>query len=249
MKRLLTLALSVAALTTGGPVTAQQSDESNVRYVINRYLQAMGGSAALERIKSVRLSGTITYPNGQAHNITVLKKKPNKVRVTVDTGVMRFVQAYDGEVAWQSRESGRNQQVDRMRGEAEQSFIREAPLENVLINNSGRNATVTLGPKIDLVGVPCHQIIATYPDGSYAIHIVEANDFIERRILQYNPEGELMNEMIPGDFEKVQGVVFATKIVRMRGEDIISTLKLDEIDVNIGILDSAFRPLGELPAE
>ena len=248
MKRILPLVLCSLCILQGGPLQAQ-SNEADIRYVVARYLDAMGGAAALERIKSARLAGTISFPDGSSHRITVLKKKPNKVRVTVDTGVLRYIQAYDGKVAWISRERGRQQTIERMVGSSAAQFIREAPLENVLINDAGRGAVITLGEMTELVGQPCHQIIATFPDGSRSVHVIEATEFIERRILQYNPDGELTNEMVPGDFEKVDGVVFAKQITRMRQEEVISVLQIDTVELNIGILDAAFTPLGELPEE
>lgn len=229
------------------PTLSGQADEQSVEYILERYIDGMGGRAALERIKSVRLSGIVEYPDGSRHSITVLKKKPDRVRVVLDTGTLRFIQAYNGQVPWFARESGRYSFHDRMRGELADSFIREAPLENVLINPAGIDVDLELGPDVSVAGMPCFQIIAHLPGGAKVVHHIEKDSFLERRILEYDKEGELISELVPGKFQKIDGVAFAMKIVRLRDGETISTLTLDEVETNVGILDSAFDPPVDLP--
>jgi outer membrane lipoprotein-sorting protein len=208
--------------------------------VIRRYTDAMGGRGSLERLLSVRLSGSIRYPSGIRHKITVLKKKPDLARVVLDTGTVRFVQAYNGKFAWFSREAGKNVTYDRMRGQMAEEFIREAPLESVLVSST--KAVHRLGPDVKVAMIMCYQVISEFPDGSKIVHYIDKEEFLERRILQYDSAGVLLSELIPGKFESVDGVVFSMQIVRMQDGQVVSTLALDEVQTNVGILDSAFYP-------
>ncbi|NDV63498.1 outer membrane lipoprotein-sorting protein [Puniceicoccales bacterium CK1056] len=226
-----------------------QSNEEDVIYVLERYIESMGGRAALEEIRSVRLSGEIIYSNGVSDAITVLKKKPNLVRVILDKGQVRFVQAYDGKVAWYARESGRNSFHDRMRGQFMKNFIRQAPLENVLVNYTETDAEIELGEDVEIAGFPCYKVIARFPDGSSMVHHIEKKTFLERRILEYDQEGTLLSELIPASFESIEGVTFARKISRISEGKTLSTLTLDEIQVNAGILNTVFSPPVELPPQ
>ena len=226
-----------------------QSQDKEVIYVLERYIETMGGRGSLENIRSVRLSGKITYASGLTDAITVLKKKPNLVRVVLDKGPLRFVQAYDGKVAWYARESGPYAFHDRMRGSMEESFIRDAPLENVLVNYTETDADIRLGEDVSIVGVPCYQIIAEYPEGGKMVHHIEKSTFLERRILEYDKDGELVSEVIPGSFETIDGVTFARKITHMSEGKPVSTLYLDEIQTNAGILNTVFSPPVELPPQ
>jgi hypothetical protein len=232
------------------PLTVHgQANEEDITYVLERYIETMGGRAALEKIRSVRLSGKVTYTNGSSDAITVLKKKPDLVRVVLDKGQLRFVQAYDGKVAWYSRESGRYSFYDRMRGEMAENFIREAPLENVLVNYTETDADIELGEDVEIAGVPCYKVIARFPNGSQMVHHIEKTTYLERRILEYDKDGELISELIPGSFEIIEGVSFARKISRISEGKTISTLFLDDIKTNVGILNTAFSPPEELPPQ
>jgi outer membrane lipoprotein-sorting protein len=244
----LTAAISLLAIGAVSPVHAQSGDE-DVHYVIERYIDGMGGRAALERIRSVRLGGTVRYPDGTAHAITVLKKKPNKVRVILDTGILRFTQAYDGETAWFARESGKYSFHDRLRGSFAESFIREAPLENILVNPGETEVDISLGPEVSLANSPCFQVIATFPDRSKVIHYIEKESFLERRILEYDAEGTLVSELVPGKFEIIDSVAFALQIIRLKDGETLSTLTIEEVQTNVGILDTAFSPPVELPPQ
>lgn len=245
----LLFALAGMLIVPLGGFSQPLANEDNVQYVLERYIESMGGRASLESIRSVRLSGKIIYPSGLAHNITVLKKKPDMVRVVLDTGTVRFIQAYDGKVAWFSRQAGRNAFYDRMRGQLASNFIREAPLENVLIDPRETGVELSLGEPVDVARQPCYQVIAQFPDGSKVIHYIEMDAYLERRIFEYNEKGELVADLIPSKFETVQGVMFALQIVRMNNGKQVSTLKLDEVEVNVGILDTPFTPPVELPPE
>ncbi len=246
------LLLILAGLLLPGRLPAQAPApprKETIDYVLERYVQMMGGRGALERIRSVRMTGTITYPDGSRASLTVMKKKPNRVRITLESGMMRATQGYDGQVAWVMREVGNMRLVERMSGKTAETFIREAPLENLLVNPRNSGVRIELGPDRTAGRIECYQVIASLPDGSRTIHLIDKESFMERRILEYNSAGELVAELIPSRFETHGGVVFAMQIVRLQDGKTASTLSLDEVRLNFGILDTAFAPPPGLPPE
>ena len=225
----------------------EEEDSVSLRYVLDRYIDQMGGRANLQKIQSVRLRGTISYPDGTSHSVTVLKKKPDLVRITVNTGAWLLVQGYDGEVAWFARQKGRDQIVDRMKGTIKENFIRDAPLESILVNVRNSGAALELGENTIIDETPCYQIIATFPGGARTIHFLEMNEYTEHRIRLYNSEGKLVTDLSPSKFELFEGVLFAMENIRYDGDSVVSKLEISEVDINIGILDTAFSPPAELP--
>ncbi|MEX0321838.1 MAG: hypothetical protein AB3N63_06735 [Puniceicoccaceae bacterium] len=218
-----------------------------LEYVLDRYIENMGGRASIEQIKSIRLSGTITYDDGQRHRITVLKKKPNLARIVLDAGFLRVIQAYNGQNAWFASEAGKNVSYSRMEGKMRDTFIREAPLENVLFHPSNDKVTIELGEDVQVAMQPCYQVIARFADGTKTVFHIDKGEFVERRILEFDTDGKLLNELIPGKFETYDGVVFAMQIVRLENGEMVSTLTFDELETNVGILDTAFNPPVEIP--
>jgi hypothetical protein len=225
------------------PFSAKGQEIETVEYILERFIEAMGGPAAVERVNSVRLRGNLLYPNGSRNAITVLKKKPNKVRVVVNTGSVRFVQGFDGQTPWFSRYAGRQVFHDRMRGDYAQRFIREAPLLSVLVAQGDTGIEVTRGPDIMVVNKACYTLIGTFPDGRRSEFDIDKAELRQLRIREYDEQGNLEVEIVPSNFERHGGIDFAMRIVhRSPDGEVKSTLIIDEVIVNFGVLESAFSP-------
>lgn len=239
--------LAFSCVCNSQPSATRETSDRSVDYVLERYIESMGGRATIAQVRSIRLSGTISYPDGNKHRITVLKKKPNLTRVVLDAGFVRLIQAYDGEVAWIARETASSTSYGRMKGKDKEIFVREAPLENVLFQLSDEDISIELGPDVQVAMRDCYQVIARFEDGTKNIFYIDKQDFVERRIFEYDKDGILLNELIPGKFETFDGVVFAMQIVRLEDGKYVSSLNFDELETNVGILDTAFNPPVELP--
>jgi hypothetical protein len=227
------------------------SDEANIDYVLTRYVDAMGGRAALQKLISMRLTGTITDQRGQKQALVVLKKKPNFVRLTLEAGNIRFVQAYNGKVAWTSRESGDRFQCVAMTGETAGGFIREAPITNALVDRNRPGVKLEMAEEVTIVGIPCYQVIVSHEDGSSMAHYISKESFLEHRIVQRNAEGEIVSELVPSKFELMNGVTFAMRTQRIVDGKPASTIDIEAVDINFGLLNTAFNPpvTLETPAE
>lgn len=218
------------------------SDEANIDYVLTRYVDAMGGRAALQKLISMRLTGTISNPDGELQHLVGLKKKPNLVRLTLDAGNIRFVQAYNGKVAWTSRESGDRFDCVAMEETVAANFIREAPITNALVDRNRPGVELEMGEEITIVGIPCYQIIVTIEDGSSMIYCISKETFLEHRIIQRDAEGNILSESVPSKFELVNGVTFAMRTQRIVKGKPTSTIDIESVDVNLGLLNTAFNP-------
>lgn len=236
-----------ALLCLSQPATVPGEVSPEAELVISRYIEAMGGLAALEEIQSIRLQGTVRYPDGSSHSLTVLKKKPDLVRVTIDTGRIRFIQGYDASVAWIGRETSAGADYSRMPEPTARAFIREAPLANILLDPRRAAARISLGEETTLAGNPAYLLIADLPDGFRFTFTIEKTTYLERRIHEYAPDGTLLAELIPSHFESHAGVLFAMQVVRREQGTLVSTMSIEEVDTNIGLLDTVFSPPVPLP--
>src|SRR2546429_190747 len=84
----------------------------NVDDVLNKYVDALGGAAALRAVTSRVMKGTITVPAGAKGSIAIFAKAPNKLlTVTSITGLGESREGYDGTTAWALDDDGKAREV------------------------------------------------------------------------------------------------------------------------------------------
>lgn len=242
------LLLPLLFIFTFTALHAQRQEDPRLEILLRKYRDSLGGLANLERIRTVRLEGEIELPSGSSQKITVLKKKPNSVRITLQTGGNRFIQAYDGDVAWTMFERSGRTYIRIMEGDEKYEFVRTAPIENAFISPDSTNAVLSLGEDTTLNRLECHQLVATFEDGTQQVIAIDKEEFRDRRISFYDESGELVSEILPSRFENFGGIVFAMQVIRMVDGKAASTMRISQVDLNIGVLDSAFNyPLPNEP--
>ncbi len=214
---------------TKAPEPAQTSTSvPSVATVVTNYVNAIGGAAAWEKLKSQLAKGT--YENDQwgpgSNALEVFKKAPDKWRFTIrgsDGGVMQY--GFNGKVGWNES------------GELEQEQI--AVFGRLLGLRSGVDMPRFL-PKMKLLG--------KVKLGSIEAFVIEA------AIIESNPEklyfdaksGVLIQEDFGGaslhyqDYKEVDGVKVPFTI-RQEGSP-NWTIKFKEIKHNISIEDAKFDP-------
>jgi hypothetical protein len=221
-----------------------RQQDPELERILRSYRDSLGGMVNLNRIRTVRIEGTIELATGATQRITVLKKKPDSVRITVHSGATRFIQAYDGNDAWTMFERGGRSYVRMMEPDERIEFIRTAPIENVFISPRS-DVTLALGVDTTIGGMDCHELIATFPDGSKQTILIDKDEFRDRRILFFDADGNETSRLLPSQFETFNGIVFAMQAVRMQNEQRVSTMIISQVDVNIGVIDTAFNyPIG-----
>lgn len=223
-------------------VSPLMGQDAYLQSILNGYYDSMGGRAALERIRSVRLIGTIEFPDGTSQTISIVKKRPNKVRLSFSSGNQFITQGYNGTDSWVSIDGPYYSGTQAMSAELAKAFIRNAPLESSLFRGPEDGIQHSLGPDVQLNQIECFQIISTFDDGDYQVRYIEKSTFRERRIFEYSADGELQSEIIPSAFERFSGIDFAMKTIRLEDGINVSTIKIDTVVTNPGSLDSAFDP-------
>src|SRR5215468_8293512 len=91
---------------TPRPDAAQQPQLPAADQIIDKYVQAMGGAEALQKVSSRAEKGTISF-GGRQFPVDVLAKAPNKRISTVHTPNGDNITAFDGHAGWLGNPGGR----------------------------------------------------------------------------------------------------------------------------------------------
>lgn len=223
-------------------LVAETRPDLTAQEVIDRYLEAMGGRAALHNVISTRMDCIIEYTDGRRSAVAVLKRKPDFVRIVIEDPRRRTIMAYNGEVAWIGDETRQQSVYREMPPDFAASFVREAPLEDALISSDRSGATIERLNDVNYLNRKFYQLKASFANGESSIFYIHPGIFYVNRIIKLDAEGNVLAEMVPSDFEFFEGVLFAKKLVRIQDGEFHSTLYVRDVDLNIGVLKKAFDP-------
>jgi hypothetical protein len=233
------LAFAVAALlalAVSSPLAAQGSP--TVDQVIDKYVQAVGGKVAMEKLTSRQAVGTIDPGNGMTLNIEIHEKAPNKFLSEVTVPNFGSVkQGFDGSVAW---DSNPQQGVQELSGAMLASRKRNAQFYRWLRLRE-------LFPKLELKGAAkvgdrdAYFVEATPAEGAPEKFYFDTQTglLLRRDTSVDTPDGTITFESYYEDYREVDGVKIAFSLRRV-GPDNVLTLKFTEVKHNVPFDDAQF---------
>ncbi|HKP85490.1 MAG TPA: outer membrane lipoprotein-sorting protein [Blastocatellia bacterium] len=254
MKRLMTITLICFALaissfaqsdqgktTTAKPAAALPS----VDQVLDKYVQAIGGKAAIEKVNTRVAKGTFDMPAmGLSGPIEMYAKAPNKAVLSVNlAGVGSYQRGHDGAIAWElnpalgMREMSGGEMAQEKRGA---EFYRDIKLKQ-------------LYPKMEVKGIEkvgdrdAYVIEATPAEGGPEKMYFDTQTglLVRADIDAITPQGTFPTKVLTEDYREVDGIKVP---FTLRQSNSVSdfTIKFTEIKHNVPIDDAKFnKPSGQ----
>jgi len=94
------------ARLTAQPAAADRTDLPSASEVIEKYIQAVGGAASIQKVSSRAESGTVTFGVGPALPIEILSKSPFQQAMIVHLPAGDSLTVLDGQSGWSRSPSG-----------------------------------------------------------------------------------------------------------------------------------------------
>ncbi|HKQ80366.1 MAG TPA: hypothetical protein VJ810_42120 [Blastocatellia bacterium] len=218
--------------------------EPTVDQILDKYVQAIGGRQAVEKITSRVTKGTFEVSSaGLTGEIEIYAKAPNKtLRIQKLSGVGEILDGYDGKIAWsQNPMMGLREKDGAERAAVVRSSDIHAPLK-----------TRQLYSKLELKGKEkvgnreTYVILATPAEGGPVKMYFDAETgLIARTDADIDtPQGQVHIETTVDDYREVDGVKmpFTLRQDSLMGSAVI---KLTEVKHNVAIDDAKFnKPSG-----
>jgi hypothetical protein len=243
--KIATRRLLVAAMILGCAhvASAQTADE-----VIEKYLAALGGRAALAKLTSRSMVGTmaLSTPGGEVPGtIEILNQQPNKVRTlmkldlsSLGAGQLVVDQRFDGTSGYA---------LDSMRGNRDITGnqlenMKNAVFPNPLMNYKERGTTVELGQKEKVNGRDAYVLIVKPKSGSIARQFLDAESYLPVRLmlkLDLPEVGEVEQTSDFSDYREVDGVKIPFR-VQVTSPIQSFTISVTKVEQNLKIDDTLF---------
>jgi hypothetical protein len=248
MKRTITtiLVILVAALSALAqekkPAEAAKPAEAmpTVDQILNKYVQALGGKAVIEKLTSRVSKGTLDIPAMGANGpFELYEKAPNKTLVVITIPGFGVVQeGYNGTVAWsQEPTSGLREKTGTELADTrlDSEFYKPIKMKQLY-------PKLTLKGKEKVGDKDAYVIEATPAEGSPEKWYFDAQSGLLVRTDQEreSPAGKLPIETYLEDYKDVDGTK-VPMLVRQTNPAISFTIKLEEVKHNVPVDDAKFN--------
>lgn len=238
--------LRLALLSLLALLPALPAAEMTLEQVREQYLDAMGGLDRFRALQTLSVKGKIYLNSSLIGELVLIKKRPNLVRAVVHRqDGTRVIQVFDGTTAWARVETDGQATTGPMKPENASTFIRNAAIENALVDPKGCGAILVYKGLVPMeANVTAHLVVATFEDDSRTEYYLDAKTFLQRKAVTYSKlpgKTELVTESIPSDYHRVEGILIAYRNIDRDPEGNRVEIIVDEVNFNVGVFQALFE--------
>lgn len=204
--------------------------------VINRAINAAGGKAAFDQIKSIKMqiSGSMM---GMTMDMTMQMVKPDKIRNEISVMGQQMIQATDGTDYWM-KNAGQVMDMDPMNQQQLKNSMLQYTGDLSAMKNMGIGLSYAGMEDVDGVAAEALNMTMT-EQGMEGKMYFDRSTGLFFKMMMMSPMGEVVVSI--GDYREVSGVKFPHSIEMVMGGQPMGTLTIDDVQVNIPIDESVFK--------
>jgi len=233
MKRAVTLLIAAAIGLTAVRLSAQaQSALPTADQVLEKYITAVGGREAMEKVTSRVSTGTIT----------ISEKAPNKSLAVFEiAGMGQVRQGSDGTAAWEDspmsgvRDKSGTELADTLRGS---TFNSELKLKTLY-------KTVVVSGKEVVDGKDAYVVVCTPAEGAPNKLYFDATSglMVKQSSTRDTPQGPMDIDVLVSDYRAVAGVKLPFTVRQVTSMFSV-VVKLSDVKANVALDDAIFKRPG-----
>ena len=217
---------------------AQTADE-----LVNKNIQAKGGIDKIKAIKSVRMTGKVTFGGGFAGAAGQENQRPNLVRETFSLQGMTAVTAYDGATGWQIQPFGGHKDPELMGEDDLRDLLLDADFDGPLVDYKEKGNTIEyLGHDV-VDGDDALRLKVSLKNGDIIYFYLDPDTFLEiREEFQQFIRGSIRERVAElGSYKPVAGVMYPfSRSQGSKANPAEQTTTVEKIDVNVPFDAAAF---------
>jgi hypothetical protein len=228
--------------------------------LLSEVVSSGGGIGAIKAIDDFRSSGNITLEQSgkEIHGTFLIKARGalNQLRLEIDTAPGREVLTIDGTAMSRKQPDGKLRQIQNQHTDNIGSTINPLPQLASALTDADTSVTdlgtfETDGPtlrriaiqkilprKEDIVGSLSNLTKREFDIDSQTLRVVSINELLP---LDGHLLPTIKHRIIFGDYRPISGVLFPYTATEFISDQKLSTMALQEVQVNIGVQDSDFR--------
>ena len=230
-----------------GSAQAATSEE-----LIAKNLEARGGLAKVQAIKTLKTSGKLRFGEQFELSFTQYQKAPESSRSEASLQGLTAVQAWDGHQAWQISPFQGRKDPEKLSADDARALADDAPIGGPLVDWQARGSKIEYLGTEDVDGTEAHKLKVTLKNGDVATVYLDPDHFLEIRTqTQRTVRGTLVESTTDyGDYEQVDGVYFPFSIsTENKADGSVQKTLVEHAEANVPMDDALFAfPAAAQPA-
>jgi hypothetical protein len=204
-----------AALGLGLLLAVTQVHALTAAELVAKNIEAKGGAAALQAVKSLRREGRLIVNGGQfVLDLRETKQRPESIRTEFSMQGLSQVQAYDGKEGWRIDPFGGRKDPERMPADDVREYAEDASIDGVLADAAAAKLPIEYLGTEDIDGTQAHKLKVTRKDGGVQYVYLDPDYFLEIRVESQRTVRGVKRTSVTeyGNYEKVGGVFWPLSI-------------------------------------
>jgi len=235
MKRhtLLSILLTFATVNF---ISAQDLDK-----ILNQHFEAIG-QKNLEDVKTMKATGKL-LTMGMEGPFTMVYKRPNKVRMTINIQGTEIVQAYDGETAWMMNPMMGATQPMVVTGAQAEPIRESADMDGQLWNYKEKGHQLELAGTEEVGGKEAYVLKLTKSNGNVDRYFINKENYLVDKVeTSANVNGMDMRVVtLLSDYREVNGYKMPFTTVQSFGGQQGNSIIFESVQVNVPVDDAIFQ--------
>ena len=226
------LCLSQAA----GAALALTADE-----LIAKAVEAQGGAAALQAVKSQKATGKF-MTQGMEIPYTMVMLRPNLMRIDAAVMGMAFVQCFDGTGGWSVNPMTGSPDAQVMSEIEIRSFRLQADMDGPFLNWAAKGYAVEyVGPE-DVEGTATHRLRIDTKQDIVMDFWFDAESFmlLKQNVKMKVDQGEFETQNYPSDYRQQDGLTIPFSIETRQGDQVMNQIIIDTLEFGVAVDETMF---------
>ncbi len=238
------MALRRIALLITGIITmpmVMADDSARLEQILAGVLEANGGQEQIESARTLRVVGKIE--TGEInYDFILLKKRPDKVRVTLRHMGRVIDSGHDGQQAWRQTRYGNRSEVEILSPDEASSMLNELTFDGPLIGPAPEGSRRYLDGEERIDRVLYYKIVVESAN-TRSTHYIDSRTYRELKTVS---ERTLENGSLRvttshySEYNRLGSIWLAHRIERVQSEGDREVIRVEDAQLNPGIFDSAF---------
>ncbi|MFP5247876.1 MAG: outer membrane lipoprotein-sorting protein [Thermoanaerobaculia bacterium] len=221
---------------------AAQGADLTVDEILAKNAEAKGGIEKLRALKSVRFTGKLSLGGGLEAPLTLVKSRPENMRLDFTLQGLTGTQAYDGTNGWMVMPFLGKKDAEAMSAEMLKDAREQADFDGPFIDSEKKGYKIELLGDAEVSGTKAYKLKLTR-EGNETLFYIDATSFLDiktesKRKMQGQ---EVEAETTMGNYREFEGLLFPTSIeMKAKGAPAGQTITIEKVELNPAIETDLF---------